>query len=292
MEDLFFEEEKTFEELVELARAGYEAEGDESGEYWDIVWILAGRREGEMLPLAQGDAFERTLAATVLARIAFALHLSPQPNDDLTPSALVDILLRMLESEKEENPLKALVSSLSRHQEMDERIPPIVKGFYRHPNVAIRWCLAVGLDNYETPEAIEMLIALTTDEDEEIRNWATSNLETQVHLDSPEIRAALLARLDDENAETRAEALYGLAKRKDARVVPAVLREFEASSSEASASSELFDALAALPGYGLALALQNMADDADYGGDREELQRAIEQCEAYAARGELELEAE
>jgi HEAT repeat protein len=285
MDDLFFEEEKTFEELVEMARAGYQAEGDESGEYWDIVWILAGNRDIEMLPLAGGDAFERTLAATVLARIAFAMHLSPQPNDDLTASALVNILLRMLETESEENVLKALVSSLSRHQEMDERIPPLVKGFYRHPNVNIRWCLAVGLDNYETPEAIEMLIALTADEDEEIRNWATSNLETQAHLDSPPIRAALLARLNDENADTRAEALYGLAKRKDARVVPAVLREFEASSS-----SELFDALAALPGYGLGLALQNMANDADYSGDRAELERAIAECEAYAARADVEAE--
>jgi hypothetical protein len=40
-------------------------------------------------------------------------------------------------------------------------------------------------------------------------------LNAQLNLDSPEIRAALIARLDDADDDTRGEAMIGMARRKD-----------------------------------------------------------------------------
>src|SRR5262249_8183071 len=44
-------------------------------------------------------------------------------------------------------------------------------------------------------------------------------LGTQMDADTPELRAALLRRLDDPDGITRGEALVGLARRKDPRIV-------------------------------------------------------------------------
>jgi HEAT repeat protein len=47
------------------------------------------------------------------------------------------------------------------------------------------------------------------------------------HHDSPEIRDALCSRLMDPDTDVRDEAMAGLAKRQDARVLPALLHALE-----------------------------------------------------------------
>jgi HEAT repeat protein len=66
---------------------------------------------------------------------------------------------------------------------------------------------------------------LTSDVDSDVRDWATFNLGTQSRLDTPAIRAALWARVDDSDDEVRGEALCGLAEKGDRGVVDAVIRE-------------------------------------------------------------------
>jgi hypothetical protein len=48
-----------------------------------------------------------------------------------------------------------------------------------------------------------------------------------IDVDTPEIRAALLSRVADEDEMTRGEALVGLARRKDQRVVEPLVKELE-----------------------------------------------------------------
>jgi HEAT repeat protein len=73
--------------------------------------------------------------------------------------------------------------------------------------------------------AQRLLIELSADSAEAVRDWATFGLGTCCLSDSPEIRAALVERLEDTDDQTRGEAIFGLAKRKDPRALPAIARE-------------------------------------------------------------------
>jgi hypothetical protein len=74
------------------------------------------------------------------------------------------------------------------------------------------------------PQAvIDALIVLSADEDGDVRDWACYALGSKLsEVDSAELCDALAARLDDPDPHARCEALLGLARRKDARALPAV----------------------------------------------------------------------
>jgi hypothetical protein len=74
------------------------------------------------------------------------------------------------------------------------------------------------------------MIKLTRDPSGEVRNWACFALGTQTTADSEPIRAALAARLEDRHRECRAEAVLGLALRRDDRAVVHVLRALKDGS--------------------------------------------------------------
>jgi HEAT repeat protein len=67
------------------------------------------------------------------------------------------------------------------------------------------------------------------DDDQDVRDYATFGLGSCSDLDSPGIREALLQRVADSFADVRYEALVGLGKRRDVRVVPHVLRALHES---------------------------------------------------------------
>ncbi|MGL5446928.1 MAG: HEAT repeat domain-containing protein [Rhabdaerophilum sp.] len=85
--------------------------------------------------------------------------------------------------------------------------------FRRHPDAEIRFQVALALGGRKESEAESMLLELMEDPDSEVRDWATFGIGSYVrreNRDNPAIRQALLARLDDTDASTRAEALCGL----------------------------------------------------------------------------------
>jgi HEAT repeat protein len=129
-----------------------------------------------------------------------------------------------------------------------------------------------GLLSSKAPEAIQILIDLSTDTNNDIRNWATFGLGSLIDIDTPAIREALLGRVNDDVAEIRGEALVGLTSRRDSRAIPFVVKEL----SSASVTSLAVEAAAEAADQTLLPALLSLAPrwklDADL------LQAAIDNC--------------
>ncbi|MGZ8337211.1 MAG: HEAT repeat domain-containing protein [Allosphingosinicella sp.] len=66
------------------------------------------------------------------------------------------------------------------------------------------------------------LIELSRDEDTGVRDWATFTLAARDD-DTAEARQALLDRSVDPDFDTRSEAIWGLARRRDGRALPLLL---------------------------------------------------------------------
>jgi hypothetical protein len=95
-----------------------------------------------------------------------------------------------------------------------------------HGNPDVRRNLASALpfltDEDPTPNAIvDCAIAMSCDPSPDVRDWACCALGTQFRgIDTPELREALVDRLDDIHTDARCEAMLGLAYRRDPRVLP------------------------------------------------------------------------
>jgi HEAT repeat protein len=114
-----------------------------------------------------------------------------------------------------------------------------------HPIPAVRFAVAFALGNFaDVAIAIEALLALTRDADEDVRDWATFGVGVLGNGDSPEIRDALRKRLSDSDEDMREEAMVGLGKRKDQRVLAALFSALEqptATDRAVPAASEMLD---------------------------------------------------
>lgn len=84
---------------------------------------------------------------------------------------------------------------------------------------------------------LQLLIAMTSDDDVANRDWATMLL-SQTDLDTPQIREALLRSACDPNEDVRGEAILGLAQRDKMLAIPLV----QAALSKDSAQMTIFEA--------------------------------------------------
>jgi methionyl-tRNA formyltransferase len=92
------------------------------------------------------------------------------------------------------------------------------------PDPDVREAVAFALGGRPGEAALRALIALSADEVPAVRDWATFALGTLADQDSPELREALAARLEDPDEDTRLEAVHGLAVRHDERAGAAAQR--------------------------------------------------------------------
>ena len=82
---------------------------------------------------------------------------------------------------------------------------------------------ADALAGRDDERVFDALVELTGDPEPGIRDWATFALGTLSPENTPTLRDALAARLDDSDDSTRIEAVHGLALRGDTRALEAVL---------------------------------------------------------------------
>jgi HEAT repeat protein len=112
-----------------------------------------------------------------------------------------------------------------------------------HGSEDVRCALAYALGGRPDHASIDTLIALSTDQDSDTRDWATFALGALSDEDSPALRDALAARLTDVDDSVRGEAMAGLANRQDERAVQPVLREL----SETNVMTLAIEAADAMP---------------------------------------------
>ncbi|MBN2196110.1 MAG: HEAT repeat domain-containing protein [Polyangiaceae bacterium] len=196
--------------------------------YWRPLRLLQGRNPNEVWslvePLADDDRPDlRRLAPDVLRYLGGR----PQPLLEET----VALVRRMLSVPQPPVVLAAVAAAFVdlAHPAAAELLKPLVG----HPDPEVRGAVVHGL----LPVArlvVPELIQLSGDEVADVRNWATFGLNTHLgepgaddFVDSEAIRDALAARLDDPHDETRAEAVEGLARRRDPRALPVLLLELE-----------------------------------------------------------------
>ena len=129
---------------------------------------------------------------------------------------------QMLQQEIEVQPLS---SAIHARGHLDNRAGiPLIVSHQQHLDSEVRFAVACALGSFANdPEAIQALMILTSDVDDDVRDWAVFGLGTLSDADSPEIRNAIFARLNDPDENVREEAIVGLAKRKDQRVLPALI---------------------------------------------------------------------
>jgi HEAT repeat protein len=95
---------------------------------------------------------------------------------------------------------------------------------------------------------------ILTDEDRDVRDWATFALASQTELDTPDLREGLRARLADSDPEIRGEALVGLSKRQDGYLKSAILDELNGEFH----GDWVFEAAGAMPDTAFIPALESM----------------------------------
>ena len=239
--------------LAQAVNEATRAEIDE-GAYWAAVERL--RSEGVskawklVTPLVQDERPEvRSLVPDTLRY--FELHSLREET--------VALLAQMLETEASPVVLVAIASAFVdlSHERAAELLPPLLT----HVDASVRHAAVHGMLTVTGPSTVQYFLQASTDPDKNVRNWATFGLRLTLGepgeadaLDTEEVRSALAARLVDEEAEIRSEALLALATRRDDRVLEPLKHELRhwpewdhcIEAAEHMGSAELFPLLTAL----------------------------------------------
>jgi HEAT repeat protein len=165
---------------------------------------------------------ERTLGANILGQLGIP--------DRSYPEQSAAILLKLLEVESDVDVLDAICVALG-HIHEPIAIAAVAR-FKTHPSSIVRYAVVHGLLSFEQDLAVDTLIELSRDQDDLVRDWATFGLGSMIETDAPQIRAALFARLSDADDVVQSEALVGLARRKDERIIEPLIQELNRYPAE------------------------------------------------------------
>jgi HEAT repeat protein len=222
--------------------------------------------------LRDPDERARTLGADALGRLVTV---------DQGQRVRVSRTLRWaLAVERHPAPVASIVAALGHVG--DPATLDLVYPLVAHASAEVRLAVAFAVATLSLqpigPQSRTALIRLSRDPNSEVRDWATHALGTLSDADGPDVREALLARAQDDCREARAEALFGLAVRRDPRAVPHLIRALqsphvrglEVDAAAEAADPRLLPALWALKVSGLA--------------DNLRLHRAIDRCSATQHR--------
>jgi HEAT repeat protein len=170
------------------------------------------------------DELRRARGADILAQIG---KTAEHPSNAF-PEDSYAAISRMLRRENHARPLNSAISALGHLGNPAAAALLIENQVQFHPSPDVRCATAFALGSFaDDPNAIAVLLLLMRDPDDDVRDWATFGLGTQSDSDCEEIRDTLLRRVSDSNENVREEAIVGLSRRKDTRVLPALIVELQ-----------------------------------------------------------------
>lgn len=190
---------------------------------WDNIRVLRKRPSKELFFKCveftkSKDSKTRIIGIDILAQMG----VTPRPFLKQTLKLYYDLL----NSESDPEVLKSLLYAIGHNNDKLKKTQ-IEKlcTFSGNNNKWVKEGLVFSLLGVDNLNAIETLIKLSTDKKNNIRNWATFGIGTQIARDNKNIKEALWNRINDKHQETKLEAIVGLAKRKDNRVNEIIKRE-------------------------------------------------------------------
>jgi HEAT repeat protein len=261
--------------LDSLIHAALAAIGDDCR--WELIEAIVDECPDDVLTaslrlLGDDRPRARALGADVMGRLV-GLDPGARP-------VILAALLDRLAAEADPGVVASVVAALG-HVADPSPLPRVV-ALAEHEDAAVRLAVAFAVASIGLRplphEARHALIRLSADAEPEVRDWATFGLGTLSGEDGPEVRAALLARTHDPCRAARAEALFGLAVRRDPRAVPHLIQALESPAVDCleldaaaeAADPRLLPALWALQRSGL--------------GDAGRVRRAIDRCSGSESR--------
>jgi len=191
----------------------------------------------------------------------------------------LSILHKMLKTEKSPKVLDAILVGIGHSQKPEDTFGVRkISTFRDHSSTDVRKGVVSALLCRSDRISVSTMIHLSRDKSPMVRDWATFGLGTQIDLDTPAIRKALVERLSDPDCHTRCEALFGLAKRKDPRVKQALIQELERED----VTSLAFEAATEFGDKTLLTYIKQQIASADDKTDASWLAEAIESRDALA----------
>lgn len=258
---------KSSAEIVEIA---YVTDDEEA--YWELIRTLHGRGTEIEFKIASDltrshDAIRRQIGADILGQLGWGNQAFREES--------ISLLIGLL-SDQVEDVIASAAFSLG-HRKSLEAIEPLRKHL-KHLNPRVRFGVAFGLIGLDDLSAIEGLIILSNDTDYDVRNWATFGLGSQCDIDTGELREALINRSEDPDPEIRGEALIGLARRKDAKVIDKVKKELDGEffGGWAISAAELYPQKSYIPLL-LSLSKKLGSEDSEY--FMKDIKSALTACE-------------
>jgi HEAT repeat protein len=200
-------------------------EGDyEDDPSWDAVNQLRRLGTREVFDIAKEwcespDPLHRARGLDVLAQLGRTVE---HPHNNFSDESQA-IVCAVIDNENEPRPLASGIVALG-HLENPSSVP-LIASFHAHPDRDVRFSVACALGSFaDDPLSVATLLLLMSDEDKDVRDWATFGLGVLGDQDSPEIREALIHAVDDGDEDVQEEALVGLSKRHDIRAIAHLLR--------------------------------------------------------------------
>ncbi len=214
---------RSFDELLDLAREEWTSDA----EWAPYLSALAYRGDEDVLFRARAlaaddDPRERGIAAFLLGQLGTPVRTFPAES--------AATLEEMAAREQDPGVLEAIAHGFG-HLGEPYGLDTLV-ALAGHSGARVREAAAIALAGREAPDAVDALIRLSSDEETEVRDWATFALGMLASQDTSELREALAERLADPDPETRLEAVHGLAVRGDTRAVEPALELLAAAAQD------------------------------------------------------------